>query len=146
MIQDMKDTTLKPIKTLSVPEVPIENIVTAVDQRAAQLSQLAEQSDLRGLEEALATPSPAPKLKSLDEKATIRFNKHVDIPGDQNNLTDEPDKAHAEGAPSSLKRVDTPPDPRRALVRDFRAPEWQALTVTEKDIVIVMMAMCKVFD
>jgi len=40
-------------------------------------------------------------------------------------------------------RVDTPPDPRRALMKERRAAEWRRLTVPERDAIIVIHAMCK---
>lgn len=43
-----------------------------------------------------------------------------------------------------IERVDTPPDPRRALMRERRAAEWQKMTIPERDAVIVISAMCRI--
>lgn len=45
---------------------------------------------------------------------------------------------------ASLGRKETPPDPRRALMRERRAAEWDKMSVPERDAVIVLNAMCKV--
>ena len=114
--------------------------VTVADKRAAKLSQLAEQSDIRGLEEALTSsiPSPIKPLRSLKvetssiEEQRVLLKEHAKI-----------DQSPGPSGMPSLRRVDTPPDPRRALMRDIRASEWKALTTPEKDFVIVLSAMCK---
>ena len=45
---------------------------------------------------------------------------------------------------STQGQQETPPDPRRAIMRDRRAAAWRLLTVVERDAVIVLGAMCKV--
>ncbi|KAL4853786.1 Brefeldin A-inhibited guanine nucleotide-exchange protein 3 [Chlorella vulgaris] len=42
-----------------------------------------------------------------------------------------------------LARQETPPDPRRALMRDRRASTWRMLTPVERDALIVLTAMSK---
>jgi hypothetical protein len=104
------------------------------------LSQLAEQSDIRGLEEALTSsiPSPIKPLKSLQVKTSSKEEQHLLL-----KERDKIDQTPGSSEMPSLRRVDTPPDPRRALMRDLRASEWKALTTPEKDFVIVLSAMCK---
>lgn len=128
------------------------NIVTAADQRAAQLSQLAERSDVRGLEEAMTERASSPGLKALSEIKEESCKDQGFISIEEGRLMDQPDKSMdmpREGGnvsphtPYRLRRVETPPDPRRALMKDSRAPEWKVLTVAERDIVIVFSAMCK---
>eukprot|EP00889_Picochlorum_renovo_P005376 jgi/Picre1/32406/NNA_007752.t1 len=118
----------------------IEGPVTIADKRAAKLSQLAEQSDIRGLEEALTSsiPSPIKPLKSLQVKTSSKEEQHLLL-----KERDKIDQTPGSSEMPSLRRVDTPPDPRRALMRDLRASEWKALTTPEKDFVIVLSAMCK---
>lgn len=144
MLQDeaIKRQQLSPIRTTQGGVV--ENILVAADQRAAQLSQMAERSDLKGLEVAM-TETPGSALKVLDEKSIALKHDSNDLI-EERSLSDGIPKV-ANETPSSAKklaRTETPPDPRRALMRDARAPEWRALTVTERDIVIVFSAMCKV--
>ena len=69
------------------------------DTRTAHLASMAEQADLRGLEQALDSLPPAPEASG--------------------------------GAASEhrLMRQETPPDPRRALMRNRRARVWKLLTV-----------------
>jgi hypothetical protein len=142
-MKDLSQSLLKPIKTSSyLPDSMQENMVSAADQRAAQLSQLAERSDLRGLEEAIAE-SGTPSLKTLREDRSEGAKLEHMTSVEEGKLLDHPEKALDELSPK-LKRADTPPDPRRALMRDVRAAEWGALTVAERDIVIVFTAMCKV--
>jgi len=57
-------------------------------------------------------------------------------------------QTHSSSSSSSMSsgkvlRVDTPPDPRRALMKERRAAEWRRLTVPERDAIIVIHAMCK---
>ncbi|KAI8114546.1 hypothetical protein M9434_002668 [Picochlorum sp. BPE23] len=116
-----------------------EGPVTIADKRAAKLSQLAEQSDIRGLEEALTSsiPSPIKPLKNLQVKTSSKEEQHL------LKEREKIDRTPGSSEMPSLRRVDTPPDPRRALMRDLRASEWKALTTPEKDFVIVLSAMCK---
>ncbi len=125
------------------------NLVTAADQRAAQLSQLAERSDVRGLEEAMTERISSPGLKTLSETNEASSTSHEFISVEEGKLMDQPEKSMEMPAeedtistPFRLRRVETPPDPRRALMKDSRAPEWKVLSVTERDIVIVFNAMC----
>ena len=140
------------------------NVITAADQRAAQLSQLAERSDVRGLEEAFTSERvTSPGLKALNElEAETSMEQEFSSQVEERRLLDTPSASakavvgvsptetpidhhhhrHAGDTPT-LRRVDTPPDPRRALMKDARAPEWKVLTVTERDIVIVFGALCK---
>ena len=143
IMKDLGQSLLKPIKTSDyLPEPRQANMVSAADQRAAQLSQLAKRSDLRGLEEAIAeTGTPSLKTLQEDRSEGVKLEHMTSV--EEGKLLDHPEKAHDELSPK-LKRADTPPDPRRALMRDVRAAEWGALTVAEKDIVIVFTAMCKV--
>ena len=125
------------------------NIVTAAEQRAAQLSQLAERSDVRGLEEAMTARNSSPGLKTLSETNDESSKAHEFISIEEGKLMDQPEKSmempaeeDSAGTPYRLRRVETPPDPRRALMKDSRAPEWKILSVTERDIVIIFSAMC----
>ena len=87
------------------------------DARTAQLASMAEQADLRGLERALDSLPSAP-----------------DAPGGDGPRA---------GDAARLARQDTPPDPRRAIMRNRRARAWKLLTVCERDAVVVLSAMCK---
>ena len=166
------------------------NAQAMAEQRAAQLSQLAERSDLRGLERAItmndgASAATGRSLKALREDqveeggermlveegrlldggpaAGPRHGQGAEGEGggaaegeDGRNTASEADVVSGFGmtatAPPSqgqtrsrVPRVDTPPDPRRALMKDsLRLPElWKALSIVEKDVVIVFSAMCK---
>jgi len=110
-----------------------------VDARTAQLASLAEQADLSGLEKALdalplheitgTVPGLTPPGFNTTELTAAAVNDvHKEI---------------REGPRSPLRRADTPPDPRRALMRERRAAEWKQLSMPERDAVIVITAMCK---
>jgi hypothetical protein len=176
------------------------------DTRTAQLASLAEQADLRGLEQAMAalplqtqssqlsgaggsqsvgqdpfgsfsnqhgrgssfpaagkgsgggdsmndrpplSPSSAAaaalrEMETQQSTAAAAGSSSTSPPrhtqsggGGGNSRSDAPSK------PEKLLRVDTPPDPRRALMKERRAAEWRRLTVPERDAIIVMNAMCK---
>ncbi len=157
------------------------------DTRTAQLASLAEQADLRGLEQAMAalplqsqnsqisgggarsrdpfesfsaanlggsfaaggndlpplSPSAA-AAAALREIESTRESTTTD-----NNASTPSTSAAAASAVDTqnraekLLRVDTPPDPRRALMKERRAAEWRRLTVPERDAIIVINAMCK---
>jgi hypothetical protein len=85
------------------------------DVRTAQLASLAETGDLAGLEKALGAAAAVAGAAAAREAASER-----------------------------LQRADTPPDPRRALMKEVRAAEWRRLTVPERDAALVINAMCKV--
>jgi len=44
---------------------------------------------------------------------------------------------------SNLARQETPPDPRRALMKDQRAAAWRSLTIIERDALLVLSSMSK---
>lgn len=162
------------------------NAQAMAEQRAAQLSQLAERSDLRGLERAIAmndgaSAASGSSLKALKEdrmeedgeRMLVEEGRLLDGPaagpphegtGGGGGAAEGRDSQNAAGVAdvvpgsvmtaaaalnpgqprSRLMRVDTPPDPRRALMKDsLRLPElWKALSIVEKDVVIVFSAMC----
>ncbi len=183
-------------RSMDLPEQA--NAQTMAEQRAAQLSQLAERSDLRGLERALAMSDGASaaagsSLKALNEDRVEEGGERMLVEegrlldggpaagppsregtGNGGDAMEGADIRHAAGesdvvsgsamaamdamaamavaaapdqgqAGTRVLRVDTPPDPRRALMKDsLRLPElWKALSVVEKDVVIVFSAMCK---
>ncbi|KAL4515001.1 hypothetical protein Ndes2526B_g03682 [Nannochloris sp. 'desiccata'] len=187
------------------------------DTRTAQLASLAEQADLRGLEQAMAalplhsqnsqieagarsqapftfsdrgsdsyngvvagvvaggstsslnegpplspSASAAAALREIDAQESSTFAGDgagggfttTPPPGyqDKNSSDISGGTAEAELSSSATKqlnrsekllRVDTPPDPRRALMKERRAAEWRRLTVPERDAIIVIHAMCK---
>lgn len=173
------------------------NTQAAAEQRAAQLSQLAERSDLRGLERALTMndnhgmggaggvslkPLSEEREEVVGERMLVEERRLLDggsaVGGSESAVieshgvsppalvdsievgsvvdrelgTSVNASLTASTMPSPLSttttpipRVDTPPDPRRALMKDsLRLPElWKALSTVEKDVVIVLSAMCK---
>ncbi len=197
------------------------NAQAMAEQRAAQLSQLAERSDLRGLERALTMndahgaggaggshlkPLSEDREEPLGERMLVEEGRLLDGGGGgaggegegegggeggggmagatqasgsaamaptagngtetATAATTAPattyttittttittttsatanDNSRTTPPPVLLHRVDTPPDPRRALMKDsLRLPElWKSLSTVEKDVVIVFSAMCK---
>ena len=177
---------LKLVTERSIDLIEQTNAQTMAEQRAAQLSQLAERSDLRGLERAItmndgASGAAGSSLKALSEDRAeeggermlveegrlldgdlaagaggeaASISVDVDLASGRESTSDTRgnlDAAKHAAGPSHqqphghVMRVDTPPDPRRALMKDsLRLPElWKALSVVEKDVVIVFNAMCK---
>lgn len=106
-------------------------------------SRCAAQADLRGLERAFdALPQQAQQPQhtsaghpssSLPAGASAPAASSASVQGASRRSLD------------GLTRQETPPDPRRALMRDRRAAAWRLLTTVEKDAVIVLSAMCKVW-
>jgi hypothetical protein len=92
------------------------------DVRTAQLASMAESADVAALEKALGAAPLLPDGGALPAAAA----------------------AAREAAARRLRRADTPPDPRRALMREVRAEEWRRLSVAERDAVLVLSAMAKV--
>jgi hypothetical protein len=75
------------------------------------------------------------QLASLAEQADLR--------GLERALDSLPQTEPVGRPATKLQRQDTPPDPRRALMRDRRAAAWKLLTPVERDALIVLTAMCK---
>lgn len=79
----------------------------------------------------------AARLATLAENADIQgLEKALDADQMKSVLT-------VEEASGTISRQDTPPDPRRALMRDVRVATWRLLTVTERDALLVLTSMSK---
>lgn len=121
------------------------------DTRTAQLASLAEQADLRALEKAMvaeptqvATTSASAGSASGVAALGASSSGGVRIPSLTPPHVTPRGEGATEGHRSPLRRVETPPDPRRALMKERRVAEWRRLTVPERDAIIVINAMCKV--
>ena len=117
------------------------------DTRTAQLATLAEQADLRALEKAMvAEPAQEQGVVVPGGSVGSAFsNASRGVPFTTTPRMGEPISDRSGGGHRSpLRRVETPPDPRRALMKERRAAEWRRLTVPERDAIIVINAMCKV--
>lgn len=100
-----------------------------VGSHNAQSLSTALQADLRGLERAFDQTLPPPPPGGR---------------GEGRGSSSGAGEVRSSSGSTGLARQETPPDPRRALMRDRRREAWKRLTVVERDAVIVLSAMCKV--
>lgn len=111
----------------------IQTSPSAGAEAAADAAATAEQFVAAAVEADARTA----QLASLAEQSDLR--------GLERALDSLPQQEPSSGGRSKLARQDTPPDPRRALMRDRRAAAWRSLTPVERDALIVLTAMCKVW-
>ena len=142
-----------------------------VDRRTAHLASLAERADLKGLERALDAVSVQENnmhngshvlASAVPQSYALSQNSSQPVPDAAANgsrspvnstaprLEQQHDWGHrdrpaglSETSSSPIHRVDTPPDPRRVLMKERRAAEWRKLTIPERDAIIVLSAMCR---